>query len=80
LDISPTKTKLPTSYYVAKRLVSKLGLTVKQIDYCVNRCMLFYDNDTGKKDVSLLLSRKCLVENHPDPYPMVVTRVKAYQI
>ena len=48
----PRETSLPTSYYEAKRLVSKLGLTAKRIDCCVNGCMLFYDNDDGKKDAT----------------------------
>ena len=31
--------------YDAKRLVLKLELEAKRIDYCVDGCMLYYDND-----------------------------------
>ena len=31
----------------AKSLVSKLGLEAKRIDYCVDGCMLYYDNDVA---------------------------------
>ena len=31
--------------YDAKRLVSKLGLEAKRIDYFVDDCMLYYNND-----------------------------------
>ncbi|CAK8537618.1 unnamed protein product [Lathyrus sativus] len=47
LDATPTKDNLPTSYYDAKILVSKLGLEVRKIDCCINGCMLFYDNEFG---------------------------------
>ena len=45
---------LPKSYYETKRLVSMLGLDAKKIDCCVSGCILFYDNDSGKKDAALL--------------------------
>jgi len=45
---------LPKSYYDAKQLVSKMGLKAKKIDCCVWGCMHFYDNDSGKKDATLL--------------------------
>jgi len=54
LDLTPPNNYFPNNYYEAKRLVSKLGLEHKQIDCCVNGCMLFYDNDNGKFDASLL--------------------------
>jgi len=54
LDLTPPNNSLPKNYYEAKRLVSKLGLESKKIDCCVNVCMLFYDNDNGKNDASLL--------------------------
>jgi len=50
---------LPNNYYEAKRLVSKFWLKVKKIDFCANDCMLFYDNDSGKKDASLLQCKFC---------------------
>ena len=31
--------------YDVKRLVLKLGLKAKRIDYCVDGCMLYYNND-----------------------------------
>jgi len=49
LDLTPPNMSLPKSYYDAKRLVSKLGFEAKKIDRCVSGCMLFYDNDSGKK-------------------------------
>ena len=59
LDVTPTNMSLPKSYYDAKRLVSKLGLETKKIDCCVSGCMLFYDNDSGKKDATLLECKFC---------------------
>ena len=35
LDATPVKENMPTSYYDAKRMVSKLGLEVKKIDCCI---------------------------------------------
>jgi len=52
LDLTPLNNSFPKNYYEAKRLVSKLGLKSKKIDFCVKGCMLFYDN--GKNDPSLL--------------------------
>jgi len=40
LDLTPPSMTLPKSYYGAKRLVSKLGLEAKKIDYCVSGCIL----------------------------------------
>jgi len=59
LDLTPPNMSLPKSYYDAKRLVSKLGLEAKKIDCCVSGCMLFYDNDSGKKDAALLECKFC---------------------
>jgi len=54
LDLTPPNNYLPNNYYEAKRLVSKLRLKSKKIDCSMNDCMLFYDNDSGKNDASLL--------------------------
>jgi len=54
LDLTPPNNSLPNNYYEAKRLVSKLGLESKKIGCCMKNCMLFYDNDIGKNDASLL--------------------------
>ena len=54
LDLTPPNNPLPNNYYEAKKLVSKLGLESKKIDCFVNGCILFYDNDNGKNDASLL--------------------------
>jgi len=62
LDLTPPNNSLPKNYYEAKRLVSKLGLESKKIDCCMNGCMLFYDNDNGKNDASLLQCKFC---GHP---------------
>ena len=59
LDLTPPNMSLPKSYYDAKRLVSTLGLEAKKIDYCMSGCMLFYDNDKGKKDAALLECKFC---------------------
>jgi len=59
LDLTPPNNSLPKNYYEAKRLVSKLGLEYKKIDCYVNGCMLFYDNDNGKNDASLLECKFC---------------------
>jgi hypothetical protein len=59
LDATLVKDNLPTSYYDAKRLVSKLGLKVEKIDCCVQGCMLFYDNEFGTNDGSLEECKFC---------------------
>jgi len=59
LDLTPPNMSLSKSYYDVKRLVSKLGLEAKKIDCCVCSCMLFYDNDSGKKDAALLECKFC---------------------
>ena len=59
LDLTPPINPLPNNYYEAKRLVSKLGLESKKIDCFVNGCMLFYNNDNGKNDASLLQCKFC---------------------
>ena len=50
LDATPTKDNLPTSFYDAKRLVSKLGLEARTIDCFISGCMLFYHNEFGTND------------------------------
>jgi len=45
---------LPKNYYDAKRLVSKLGLTARRIDCCIQGSMLFYDNEYEKNDIALI--------------------------
>ena len=62
LNLTPPNNSLPNNYYEAKRLVSKLGVESKKIDCCMNDCMLFYDNDNGKNDASLL---QCKFYGHP---------------
>jgi hypothetical protein len=59
LDATPTKDNLPTSFYDAKMLVSKLGLEVRKIDCCISGCMLFYDNEFGTKDGALEECKFC---------------------
>ncbi|KAI5384960.1 hypothetical protein KIW84_071813 [Lathyrus oleraceus] len=59
LDVIPTKDNLRTSFYDAKRFVSKLGLEVRKIDYCINGCMLFYDNEFGTNDGALEECKFC---------------------
>ncbi|KAI5395526.1 hypothetical protein KIW84_061905 [Lathyrus oleraceus] len=54
LDVTPTKDNLLTSFYDAKRLVSKLSLKVRKIYCCISDCMLFYDNEFDTSDGALL--------------------------
>lgn len=58
-DASPTKDNLPTSFYDAKRLVSKLGLEVRNVDCCISGCMLLYDNEFGTNDGALEECKFC---------------------
>lgn len=53
LDVTHVKENMPTSYYEAKRMVSKLGLEVKKINCCIRGYMLFYDNEFGTNDGGL---------------------------
>ncbi|GAU42245.1 hypothetical protein TSUD_288390 [Trifolium subterraneum] len=64
LDATPIKDNLPTNYYDAKRLVSKLGLQVKKIDCCVQGCMLFYDNEFSTNDGALEECKFCIKKSH----------------
>ncbi|CAK8577802.1 unnamed protein product [Lathyrus sativus] len=59
LDSTPTKDNLPTSFYDAKRLVSKLGLKVRKIECCISGCMMFYDNEFGTNDEALEECKFC---------------------
>ena len=36
---------IPSDYGKVKKIVSRLGLTSKKIDCCVNGCMLYYKDD-----------------------------------
>lgn len=57
--VTPFKDNLPMNYHAAKRLVMKLGLSVKKIDCCRNGCMLFYDNEFGINDGALEECKFC---------------------
>ncbi|CAK8560568.1 unnamed protein product [Lathyrus sativus] len=59
LDATPVKENMPTSYYDAKRMVSKLGLEVKKINCCIGGYMLFYDNEFGINDETLEECKFC---------------------
>lgn len=59
LDATLVKENMPTSYYDAKRMVSKLGLEVKRIDCCIGDFMLFYDNEFGTNDDGLEECKFC---------------------
>ena len=39
--------EVPDSFYKAKRLVSKLGLSSVRIDCCENGCMLYFKEDAN---------------------------------
>ncbi|CAL5194219.1 unnamed protein product [Lathyrus oleraceus] len=59
LDATPTKDNLPTSFYGAKRSVSKFGLEVRKIDCYISGCILFYDNEFGTNDEALEECKFC---------------------
>ncbi|CAH9127397.1 unnamed protein product [Cuscuta epithymum] len=50
----PSPNKVPSSFYEAEKLVSKLGLGHEKIDCCVNGCMLYY-----KEDIALAQCKFC---------------------
>ncbi|KOM41381.1 hypothetical protein LR48_Vigan04g157900 [Vigna angularis] len=58
-DATPIKSGLPKTYYDAKKCVSKWGLQSQRIDCCVDGRMLFYDNEYGKNDITLLKCKFC---------------------
>ncbi|CAN0901961.1 hypothetical protein LINGRAHAP2_LOCUS21718 [Linum grandiflorum] len=41
-DILPPDSRLPDSYYEAKKIIADLGLTYTKIDACQNSCMLYW--------------------------------------
>lgn len=45
LDVTSVKENIPTSYYDANKIVSKLRLEVRKIDCFIGGCMLFYYNE-----------------------------------
>ena len=57
---------LPKNYYDVKKLVSKLGLTSRRIDCCIQGCMLFYDSEYGKTDDSLIRCKFCDMPRYRD--------------
>ncbi|CAK8534319.1 unnamed protein product [Lathyrus sativus] len=59
LDSNPTKDNFPTSFYDAKRLVSKLDLEVRKIECCISGCMLFYENEFDTNDGALEECKFC---------------------
>jgi len=44
-ETHPTGNLIPKNFYRVKKLVTKLGLTAKKIDCCVDGCMLFYTDE-----------------------------------
>ncbi|XP_049378105.1 uncharacterized protein LOC125842859 [Solanum stenotomum] len=44
-DLLLDGTKLPDSYYEAKKVIRDLGLSCKKIDACKNDCMLYWKDD-----------------------------------
>ena len=41
--------KIPSSFYEAKKTISKLGLNYEKIHACLNNCMLYWDKDEEKE-------------------------------
>ncbi|XP_031111768.1 uncharacterized protein LOC116015735 [Ipomoea triloba] len=62
--------RVPTRYYDAKKLLTKLGLGHEKIDCCVNNCMLYYKSEIN--------DRQCKFCGEPrfKPCPPRSTRVK----
>ncbi|XP_058767341.1 uncharacterized protein LOC131641034 [Vicia villosa] len=73
LDSTAMKDNLPTTFYEAKKLVSKLGLRVRKIDCCINGCMLFYDNEFGTQDGLLEECKFCMSPRYKVPSRAVNT-------
>ncbi|XP_072079067.1 uncharacterized protein [Arachis hypogaea] len=44
-EVMPKDNLLVSSFYEAKKLVSKLGMESNKIDCCINGCMLYYKED-----------------------------------
>nr|XP_033514148.1 uncharacterized protein LOC104104520 [Nicotiana tomentosiformis] len=44
-DLLPDKSKLPDSYYEAKKIIRDLGLSYRKIDTCKNNYMLYWKDD-----------------------------------
>ncbi|XP_050234230.1 uncharacterized protein LOC126682554 isoform X1 [Mercurialis annua] len=45
VEILPTGSTLPKSFYEAKQIVKDLGLSYKKIDSCINNCMLYWKEE-----------------------------------
>ncbi|CAH9072041.1 unnamed protein product [Cuscuta europaea] len=46
----PLPNKVPSNFYQAEKLISKLGLGHDKIDCCINGCMLYYKSDIGLQE------------------------------
>lgn len=46
----PKDNLLVSNFYRAKKLVSKLGMESKKLDYFINGCMLYYKDELMKKE------------------------------
>ncbi|WMV18929.1 hypothetical protein MTR67_012314 [Solanum verrucosum] len=44
-DLLPDGSNLPDSYYKAKKVIRKLGLSYQNIDACKNNCILYWKDD-----------------------------------
>ncbi|XP_019185969.1 PREDICTED: uncharacterized protein LOC109180715 [Ipomoea nil] len=62
--------RVPTRYYDAKKLLTKLGLGHEKIDCCVNNCMLYYKSEINDKHC------KFCGETRFKPCPSGSTRAK----
>lgn len=59
VDVTHIKTNLSINYYDVKKLVSKLGLEVKNNDCCIKGCMLFYYSEIGTNKGALEACKFC---------------------
>lgn len=58
-EITPSLHNIPTNYYEARKLVSKLGSVSQKIDYYVNGYMLYYKFDADATECKFCGTARC---------------------
>lgn len=53
-ELNPSKVDLSKDFYMTNKLITKLELSSKRIDYCEKGCMLFYTDDATFRKLQLL--------------------------
>src|SRR5436190_22392671 len=49
-ETNPPDNCIPSNFYEAKKLVSKLGLISQKIDCCINGCLLYYKENSNLRE------------------------------